>query len=263
MPAQFTGINIDQLEGSGMRTFIIACIVLVLATLSGCRPLSEDVAKRTTEQTPEEKAKIERVFAKEEERMYALVDPMTESVLRSYGRTMRGYAERYNLDWRLILAVMKTESGFSPDAVSCRGALGLMQIMPVTAEHLARTLDLRDVVEPINNIHGGVYYLRQLYDMFSDATGRDRIELALAAYNAGIGRVYDAQALVTFFHGNPNKWDFVRQALPMLSRAYCELHEIVWDQDHPKTGWFNNSQETLTYVDRIMTYYSNYCVALN
>jgi membrane-bound lytic murein transglycosylase MltF len=246
-----------------MHTFIAACVLLVLASLSGCRPLSENIARKANDQTTEEKARMDRTLASEEERTYALVDPVTESVLRSYGRTMRGYAERYDLDWRLILAVMKTESGFAPGAVSCRGALGLMQIMPVTGEELARTLDLRDVVEPINNIHGGVYYLRQLYDLFNSAAGLDRIELALAAYNAGVGRVYDAQALVTFFHGNANKWEFVKQALPMLSRSYCDLHQVVWDQDHPKTGWFNNAQETLTYVDRIMKYYSSYCVALN
>jgi membrane-bound lytic murein transglycosylase F len=157
---------------------------------------------------------------------------------------------------------MKTESGFSPDAVSCRGALGLMQIMPVTGQELARTLDLRDVIDPINNIHGGVYYLRQLYDLFADAAPLDRIRLALAAYNAGIGRIYDAQALVTFFHGNANEWDLVKQALPMLSKSYCELHQIIWDQDRPRNGWFNNSQETLTYVDRIMKNYGTYCVAL-
>jgi membrane-bound lytic murein transglycosylase MltF len=246
-----------------MHTYIIACVLLVFVSLSGCRPLSENIARKANDQSPEEKAKTEHVVAKEEEKMYALVDPLTESVLRSYGRTMRGYAERYNMDWRLILAVMKTESGFVADAVSCRGALGLMQIMPVTGEELARTLDLRDVVEPVNNIHGGVYYLRQLYDMFDKAGENDRLCLALAAYNAGIGRVYDAQALVTFFHGDANKWAFVKQALPMLSRSYCELHKIVWDQDHPRTGWFNNAQETLTYVDRIMKSYNNYCVALN
>jgi membrane-bound lytic murein transglycosylase MltF len=246
-----------------MHTHTTASVLLVLVVLSGCRPLGENIARKANDQTPEEKAKMVQLFAKEEERIYALVDPVTESVLRSYGRTMRGYAERYNLDWRLILAVMKTESSFSPDAVSGRGALGLMQIMPVTGEQLARTLDLQDVVEPVNNIHGGVYYLRQLYDLFSDASGTDRIELALAAYNAGIGRIYDAQALVTFFHGNANKWELVKQALPMLSRSYCELHTVVWGQDHPRTGWFNNPQETLTYVDRIMKNYGSYCVALN
>ncbi len=245
-----------------MNTFTTACVLLVLVALAGCRPLGENIAKRTLDQTPEEKAKLETLVTKEEDRLYTLVDPVTETVLRSYGRTMRAYAEEYNLDWRLILALMKTESSFSPDAVSCRGAMGLMQIMPVTGEELARTLELQDVVEPINNIHGGVYYLRQLYDLFTDAAPIDRTELALAAYNAGVGRVYDAQALVTFFHGNAYKWDLVRQALPMLSRSYSELHQLVWDQDHPRTGWFNNAQETLTYVDRIMKYYGNYCVAL-
>ncbi len=245
-----------------MRTSIIVCIVLAFVTLSGCRPLGESVTRKVPDQMPEETAKLEHLLAKEEARIYALVDPLTGSVLRSYGRTMKAYAERYSLDWRLILAVMKTESGFLPDAVSHRGAMGLMQIMPVTGEHLARTLDLRDVVEPINNIHGGVYYLRQLYDMFGDAAPFDRIRLALAAYNAGIGRVYDAQALVTFFNGNANNWEHVRQALPMLSQSYCELHQLIWAHDRPRTGWFDNSQETLTYVDRIMNYYGNYCVAL-
>jgi len=245
-----------------MHTVTTACIVLALATLSGCRPLGESVARKVPDQMREETAKLALLLAKEEERIYALVDPVTGSVLRSYGRTMRSYADKYSLDWRLILAVMKTESGFVPDAVSHRGAMGLMQIMPVTGEHLARTLELRDVVEPINNIHGGVYYLRQLYDMFGDAAPFDRVRLALAAYNAGIGRIYDAQALVTFFNGNANNWELVKLALPMLSQSYCDLHQLVWENDRPRTGWFNNSQETLTYVDRIMNYYGNYCVAL-
>jgi membrane-bound lytic murein transglycosylase F len=205
-----------------MRTAVTAFALFLFFVLSGCRPFSENGVRKAIDQTPEEKEKLEKLqqlLHQEEERTYALVDPLTRSVLRSYGRTLKGYAERYELDWRLILAVMKTESSFLPEAVSHRGALGLMQIMPVTGQEIARALALQDVVEPINNIHGGIFYLRQLYDLFDEAPRSDRIQLALAAYNAGIGRVYDAQALVTFFNGNANKWDLVKRALPLLSKA--------------------------------------------
>jgi len=65
-----------------------------------------------------------------------------------YGATIKRYAGRYGLDWRLVLAIMKQESGFSRSAESHKGAGGLMQLMPVTGEELARNLELEDISHP-------------------------------------------------------------------------------------------------------------------
>ncbi|MEE9264855.1 MAG: lytic transglycosylase domain-containing protein, partial [Vicinamibacteria bacterium] len=84
-------------------------------------------------------------------------------------------AERYGLDSRLVAAVIWVESSGDPNAVSRKGAKGLMQLMPETA----RSLGVVDVLDPTQNVDGGARYLRQQLDDHRD------LSLALAAYNAG------------------------------------------------------------------------------
>jgi len=90
-------------------------------------------------------------------------------------------AARYELDPLLVRAVIEVESGYNPWAVSPKGAIGLMQLMPQTA----RRLGVRDSFNPWENIEGGVRYLKYLLELF----GGDK-RLALAAYNAGEGAVF-------------------------------------------------------------------------
>ncbi|HZU27432.1 MAG TPA: lytic transglycosylase domain-containing protein [Bryobacteraceae bacterium] len=92
-------------------------------------------------------------------------------------------AQREGLDPKLILAVMKQESGFNPCAVSRKGALGLMQLMPATADDLF----VSNPFDPEQNVFGGAHLLRQLLDHYMNDT-----RLALSAYNAGPARVIDA-----------------------------------------------------------------------
>jgi soluble lytic murein transglycosylase-like protein len=85
-------------------------------------------------------------------------------------------SQKYNVDSALVKAVIKAESNFDHKAVSPKGARGLMQLMPATAN----SLEVRDSFHPEKNIDGGVRYLRYLLNLF-----RGDLSLALAAYNAG------------------------------------------------------------------------------
>lgn len=92
------------------------------------------------------------------------------------GAQIRDAADRYGVPEELVRAVIRVESGFNPRAVSGKGALGLMQLMPATASQLG----VRDVFDTAENIDGGVRHLRGLIERFDN-----NLPFALAAYNAG------------------------------------------------------------------------------
>ena len=89
-------------------------------------------------------------------------------------------AEKYNVDQELIRAMIQVESGWTTDAVSNKGAQGLMQLMPRTAAMLG----VEDPFDPVQNIEGGTRYISDLTDKY-----KGDVEKALAAYNAGPARV--------------------------------------------------------------------------
>lgn len=97
-----------------------------------------------------------------------------------YDPIIQKAAETFNMDFSLIKAVIDAESSFDPEAVSSAGAKGLMQLMPATAKALGVT----DSANPVENIMGGARYLKGLLERFNNNEA-----LALAAYNAGPGRV--------------------------------------------------------------------------
>ena len=97
-----------------------------------------------------------------------------------YENVIRASADKYGVSASLIKAVIHAESGYNPNAVSRKGASGLMQLMPGTA----RSLNVNNSFDPKDNVEGGVKYLRFLLDTF-----RGDVSLALAAYNAGLSKV--------------------------------------------------------------------------
>jgi soluble lytic murein transglycosylase-like protein len=98
-------------------------------------------------------------------------------------------AEDERLEPELLRAVVEQESGFRPCAVSSRGALGLMQLMPATLEDFG----VRDAFDPRENVESGARFLRQLLDRYDGD-----LALALAAYNAGPGKVDSANRVPPF-----------------------------------------------------------------
>jgi len=93
-----------------------------------------------------------------------------------FNEIIRRHSSSYRLEEALVKAVIKAESDYNPRAVSRKGAVGMMQLLPSTA----RDMSVRDPLNPEENIRGGSRYLRLMLDQFDN-----NIELALAAYNAG------------------------------------------------------------------------------
>lgn len=129
---------------------------------------------------------------------------------------LREASRAHDVDYELLQALIATESGFNARAVSPKGAVGLMQLMPATARRYGVTADGKMPVEqkladPRTNIKAGTRYLRYLLDLFPG-----RLELALAAYNAGEGAVQRAGNKIPNYRETQNYVKTVMQLYTML-----------------------------------------------
>jgi soluble lytic murein transglycosylase-like protein len=110
----------------------------------------------------------------------------------------------------LLRAVIVVESGFDPDAVSHKGARGLMQLMPATA----KAYGANDAGDPAQNIHAGARYLRALLNRYEDD-----LELTLAAYNAG-------ETAVERYGNSIPPFDETRRYVPKVMKVYRDLMSL-------------------------------------
>lgn len=121
-------------------------------------------------------------------------------------RLIQEAAGHHGLDAALVESVVAVESNFNPRAISGKGAMGLMQLMPATADRLA----VRNVFDPVENLEAGVRYLRELLDRFGNS-----LPLALAAYNAGPQRVILYGGIPPY----PETRSYVRRVMERARRA--------------------------------------------
>jgi len=157
-----------------------------------------------------------------------------------YDRLIQRSARRAGLDWLLVASLIHQESSFNLRAQSWVGAVGLMQLMPGTAEVFA-------VPNPLNaaeNIDAGVRYLAAQIARFDTLDGRTGIAFGLASYNAGYGHLQDARQIALEEGLSPDQWTgHVELAFDMLSR----------ERYYGRTTYgYVRGSETIGYVNEIL-----------
>lgn len=136
--------------------------------------------------------------------------PGAEPELLPFDRIIHEAAGRHHVDADLILAVIMAESQLNPAARSKKGARGLMQLMPITAD----ALDVADIYSPEENVNAGVRHLRWLLDRFDGD-----LRMALAAYNAGVQNVLRHDGVPPFLkpeHTSDGYWTSMRGSRTIL-----------------------------------------------
>lgn len=163
--------------------------------------------------------------------------------LPRYEKDFKKAAKTVHIDWRLLAAQAYQESHWEPDAASPTGVRGLMMLTRDTADYL----DISNRLNPASSIRGGARYLRDLMNRLPASIKKpDRIWMALATYNIGLGHVMDARRITKQQGGNPNLWVDVRKRLPLLSQS-------KWFK---KTRYgYARGYETVNYVANIRSYY--------
>lgn len=163
--------------------------------------------------------------------------------LGKYEALFKRAAEETGFDWRLLAAVGYQESHWNPKAKSPTGVRGIMMLTRTTAKEMG----VKNRLNPEQSILGGSRYLRKLYDrMPKDLTEPDRTWLTLAAYNVGIGHMYDARKFTEQQGGNRALWVDVRERLPLLNQKKWYSQAL---------RGFARGREAVEYVENIRSYY--------
>ncbi len=190
-------------------------------------------------------AVLDRYYGEDDRFDYLLSRNFMEhlgSRLPAYAGWFREAAEKYELDWRLLAAMGYQESKWDPAAVSFTGVQGLMQLTEDTAQ-MMRSGDRRD---PRSSIFGGAKYLARMMDTVPRRIAQpDRTWFAVASYNVGYGHLEDARILAQAQGRNPDRWEDVREVLPLLSQ---ERYYTRTKRGYAR-GW-----EPVRYVENVQAY---------
>ena len=153
-----------------------------------------------------EQRNLERVLAKYVTKNNVFAPKKTPSGhLSDYDGMIKKTAKNIGWDWRLLASIIYQESRFRPELESEKGAFGLMQLMPVVMEQYDITYDS----SPEDQIEAGGKLIKHLDNCLENKVtdSAERVKFVLAAYNAGLGHVYDAQRLAEKYGKYPDVWD--------------------------------------------------------
>jgi membrane-bound lytic murein transglycosylase F len=166
-----------------------------------------------------------------------------------YDSLIMAWSDSVALDWRFVSAIIYHESHFRHDAVSRRGATGLMQMMPSTAAYYGAD----SLLDASQSVMAGTRYLKDLYKSYGKvaADETERQKLTLAAYNAGGGRVEDLINYTRYRGKDPSYWHNIVSVIPEM-RA-----DSILTVDTVKLGKFNG-KETIEFVEAVMARYQKF-----
>lgn len=174
-----------------------------------------------------------------------------ESRLPQYRPLFEEAAERYGHDWTLLAAQSYQESHWRPRAQSPTGVKGIMMLTLAAAEDVG----VADRLDPEQSIAGGARYLREIVGRLPEEIEEpDRTWIALAAYNVGMGHLYDARSLARRLGKNPNLWIDMQEVLPLLAQK--QYYKTV-------NYGYARGNEPVRYVSRIRNYQDILKQALN
>ena len=151
-------------------------------------------------------------------------------------------------------AIAYSESRFHSDIVSKRGAIGLMQIMPIVGKQF--NVAKENIVDPETNIRLAGKLLKQIdktLKLSPETSANDRMSIILACYNGGIGHVSDARRLAKSNGEDYNSWEVVARYLKM------KADPAVYESELVRYGKFTGSRQTEAYVREVMKRYDFYC----
>ena len=201
------------------------------------------------------KAISKRYFELGKQPLKTEIPPIRDGHISPYDALFKKHAGLIGWDWQLLASISFQESRFNPSVVSWAGAEGLMGIMPKTAKALGVTP--HELKDPDVGIRIGVDCLRRFRQGFSDITDvEEQIKFTLAAYNAGIGHVYDAQRLARKYGKDPNRWEQVAEYIRLKNDP------AYYNDPVCKHGYLRGT-ETFLYVREVMERYHYYITHKN
>jgi len=162
--------------------------------------------------------------------------------LSKYKKYFQKYGKEYAISWTLLASIAYQESHWNPNATSYTGVRGMMML----TNNTAKLVGIKNRLNPVQSIIGGTRHIKEMIKTVpQEVQNEDRLRFALAAYNVGMGHIYDAQKLATKLNYNPNIWRDLKKVLPLLSekKYYKSL----------KYGYARGS-EPVKYVEAIYDY---------
>lgn len=204
-----------------------------------------DLWHKENQTSPAYKASTKRYFERSKRTPHGSILSIKDGKISHYDHLFKKYAAEINWDWRLLASLAFTESNFDTTAVSWAGAKGLMQLMPSTARAMGVPEGKEQNAE--ESVKAATKYLGLTYRSFSKIEDpNERIKFTLAAYNGGIGHIFDAMALAEKYGKDKYTWDNNVADFILLKSKEEYFNDPVC-----KNGYFRGI-ETFNFVKEIL-----------